>query len=88
MSAADAEDIAFASSAQLLFNMANTIDSIARNPPEWSGHCDSARNPFAASCGLVAKPASGGTYAAFRRAWIVGPFLRERHGGTTYYFCG
>ena len=30
-----------------------------------------------ASFGLVAKPASGGTYAAFRRVWIVGPFLRK-----------
>ena len=47
MSAADAEDIAFASSAQLLFDIANTIDSIARNPPEWCrrgyGACDHAR---------------------------------------------
>src|SRR6266568_5324604 len=30
-----------------------------------------------ASFGLVAKPASGGTYAASRRIWIVGPLLRK-----------
>jgi hypothetical protein len=35
ISAADPEHIAFAGSAELLFDVADTIDGITSNPPEW-----------------------------------------------------
>src|SRR5450631_3342913 len=37
MSAADPEYIAFACPAQLLFDIANTVDSVTSNPLEWYG---------------------------------------------------
>jgi hypothetical protein len=60
VSAADPEYIAFSCPAKLLFDITNTVDSIAGNPFEWNergyGLCI-----LVASFGLVAKPASRGT---------------------------
>jgi len=68
MSAADPEHIALACATQLLLNIANTVDSIASSPLERDRRGYSRAIIRVASFGLVAKPASGGTYAASRRA--------------------
>src|SRR3984893_15013567 len=77
MGAADPEYIAFACATQLLFDIANTIDSIASNPLEWDsrgyGTCDhSGRKLW-----LGRKAGIGGHVCGFQPIWIVGPFLRK-----------
>jgi len=77
MSAADPEYIAFSCPAQLLFDIANTVDSIASNPLEWYrrgyGTCDHSRRKlwFGRKAGI------GGHVCGFKASWIVGPFLRK-----------
>jgi hypothetical protein len=66
MSAADPEYIAFAYATQLLFDIANTV-----SPAIHLNGTDAAMARaiiLVAIFGLVAKPASGGTYAASRRS--------------------
>ena len=77
MSAADPEYIAFACATQLLFDIANTVDSIASNPLEWDGRgygaCDHSRRKlwFGRKAGV------GGHVRGFEAIWIVSPFLRK-----------
>src|SRR5471030_1575498 len=77
MSAADPEYIAFACATQLLFDIANTVDSIASNPLEWDrrgyGACDHAR----CKLWLCRKADTGRHVGGFQATWIVGPFLRK-----------
>src|SRR6202048_5048869 len=77
MSAADSEYIAFACPAQLLFDIANTVDGVTSNPLEWYrrgyGACDHSRRKlwFGRKAGI------GGHVCSFQAIWIVGPFLRK-----------
>src|SRR6202048_3244665 len=75
MSAADPEHVAFACPAQLLFDIANTVDSITSNPLEWYrrgyGACDHSR----CKLWLGRKAGTGGHVCGFQTIWIVGPFL-------------
>src|SRR5450631_758393 len=77
MSAADPEYIAFACATQLLFDIANTVDSITSNPLEWDrrgyGPCDHARCKF----WLGRKADTGRHICGFQTIWSVGPFLRK-----------
>src|SRR5471030_1659592 len=77
MSAADPEYIAFACATQLLFDIANTVDSITSNPLEWDrrgyGACDHAR----CKLWLGRKADTGRHICGFQTIWIVGPFLRK-----------
>src|SRR6202048_33006 len=77
MSAADPEHVAFACPAQLLFDIANTVDSITGNPLEWYrrgyGACDHAR----CKLWLGRKADTGRHICGFQTIWIVGPFLRK-----------
>src|SRR5260370_26493397 len=77
MSAADPEYIAFACPAQLLFDIANTVDGVTSNPLEWyrRGHraCDHSRREL----WLGRKADIGGHVCGFQAIWIVGPFLRK-----------
>src|SRR5450432_1304444 len=77
MSAADPEYIAFACATQLLFDIANTVDSITSNPLEWDrrgyGACDHAR----CKLWLGRKADTGRHIGGFQTIWIVGPFLRK-----------
>src|SRR5512136_1291757 len=77
MSAADAEYIAFACSPQLLFDIANTVDSIAGNPLEWYRHGDGVCNHSRRKLWLGSKADIGGHVCGFQAIWIVGPFLRK-----------
>src|SRR6202048_1574673 len=77
MSAADPEHVAFACPAQLLFDIANTVDTITSTPLEWYrrgyGACEHARCKlwFGRKAGI------GGHICGFQTIWIVGPFLRK-----------
>src|SRR6202161_816335 len=77
MSAVDPEHVAFAGPTQLLFDIANPVDSIASNPLEWYrrgyGACDHSRRKlwFGRKAGI------GGHVCGFQAIWIVGPFLRK-----------
>jgi hypothetical protein len=77
MSAADPEHIAFSCATQLLFDVANTIDSIASNPLEWNRRgysaCDHSRRKLWFGC----KAGGGGHGRGFEVIWIVTPFLRK-----------
>src|ERR1700726_3005731 len=77
MSAADPEHVAFAGPTQLLFDIANTVDSITSNPLEWYrrgyGACDHAR----CKLWLGRKADTGRHICGFQTIWIVGPFLRK-----------
>src|SRR5882672_9740210 len=77
MSAADPEHIAFACLAQLLFDISDTVDRIASNPPEWHsrgyGACDHSRREF----WFGRKADIGGHVCGFQAIRIVGPFLRK-----------
>ena len=77
MSAADPEHVAFACAAQLLFDVANTVDSIVSNPLEWDrrgyGACDHSRRKF----WFGRKTDVGGYICGFQTIWIVSPFLRK-----------
>src|SRR5258705_3498246 len=77
MSTADPEYIAFACPAQLLFDIANTVDGVTSDPLEWyrRGYraCDHSRRKlwFGRKAGI------GGHVCGFQAIWIVGPFLRK-----------
>src|SRR5258708_35186538 len=77
MSTADAEYIAFACPAQLLFDIANTVDGVTSNPLEWYrrgyGACDHSRRKlwFGRKAGI------GGHVCGFQATGIIGPFLRK-----------
>src|SRR5258708_37852079 len=77
MSAADPEHVAFACLAQLLFDIANTVDRIASNPLEWDrrryGACNHSRRKLWFGC----EAGIGGHVCGFQAIWIVGPFLRK-----------
>ena len=77
MSAVDPEHVASACAAQLLFDIANTVDSIASNPLEWDrrgyGACDHSRRELWFGC----KADVGGHIGGFQTIGIVGPFLRK-----------
>src|SRR5258707_875333 len=77
MSAADPEYIAFACLAQLLFDIANTVDGVTSNPLEWYGRgygaCDHSRRKF----WFGRKTDIGGHVCGFQAIRIVGPFLRK-----------
>ena len=77
MSAADPEHIAFSCPAQLLFDLANTIDSIASNPLEWYGRRYGACNHSRRKRWFGRKAGIGGHVGGFQAIWIVGPFLRK-----------
>ena len=61
----------------MLFDIANTIDRIARNPFEWDGRgygaCDHARRELWLGC----KAGIGGHVCGFQPIWILAPFLRK-----------
>src|SRR5450755_3157262 len=77
MSAADPEYIAFACPAQLLFDIANTVDSVTSNPLEWYGRgyraCDHSRRKL----WFGRKADIGRHIGSFQAIRIVGPFLRK-----------
>jgi hypothetical protein len=77
MSAADPEYTAFACAAQLLFDVANTVDSIASNPFEWDRRSYGACNHSRRKLWLGRKAGIGGHVCGFQTIWIVGPFLRK-----------
>jgi hypothetical protein len=67
MSAADPEYIAFACFAQLLFDIANTVDSIACDPLEWYGRGYGLQSFSSQALIWSQSRHRGGTYAALRR---------------------
>ena len=77
VSAADPEYIAFSCPAKLLFDIANTVDSIASNPFEWDGRgygvCNHSRRKlwFGRKAGIERH------IGGFQAIRIVGPFLRK-----------
>src|SRR6202795_20508 len=77
MSTADSEYIALACPAQLLFDIANTVDGVTSNPLEWyrrgHGACDHSRREL----WFGRKADIGGHVCGFQATWIVGPFLRK-----------
>src|SRR5258705_425033 len=77
MTAADPEHVAFACPAEVLFEVANTVDGITGNPPEWyrRGYraCDHSRRKLWFGC----KAGIGRHVGGFQAIWIVGPFLRK-----------
>src|ERR1035437_5080477 len=77
MSAADPEYIAFACVTQLLFDIANTVDSIAGNPLEWDRRGYGACNHSRRKLRFGGKAGIGGHVCGFEASWIVGPFLRK-----------
>src|SRR3954471_7184386 len=77
MSAADPEYIAFSCPAQLLFDIANTVDSIASNPPEWYRRGYGACNHSCRKLWFGRKAGIGGHVGGFQAIRIVGPFLRK-----------
>ena len=68
MGGMDAKHIPLAGPAQVPFDVADAIDSVARNPAERHSGGNGALDHRGASCGLVAKATSLGTDVAFRRA--------------------
>src|SRR6202048_4768563 len=77
MSAADPEHVAFACPAQLLFDIANTVDSITSNPLEWDRRGYGACNHSRRKLRFGGKAGIGGNVCGFEAIWIVGPFLRK-----------
>src|SRR5450631_1987951 len=77
MSAADPEYIAFSCPSQLLFDIANTVDSIASNPLEWYGRGYGACNHSRRKLWFGRKAGIGRHVGGFQAIWIVGPFLRK-----------
>src|SRR3954451_15860393 len=77
MSAADPQDIAFSCPAQLLFDIANTVDSIASNPLEGGRRGDGACNHSRRKLWFGRKAGIGGYVCGVQAIWIVGPFLRK-----------
>ena len=75
MSAADPEDIAFSCPAQLLFDLANTVDSIASNPLEWYRRGYGACNHSRRKLWFGRKAGIGGYVGGFQAIRIVSPFL-------------
>ena len=77
MSAADPEYISFTCFAWLLFDIANTVDSIASDPLEWDrrgyGACNHSRRKLWFGC----KANVGRHVCSFQTIWIVSPFLRS-----------
>src|SRR5680860_633791 len=77
MRAVDPQDIAFARATQLLFDVTDTVDRIARNPLEWyrRGYraCDHSRREL----WFGRKADIGGHVCGFQAIRIVGPFLRK-----------
>src|ERR1700737_3119197 len=77
MSAAAPEHAAFACPAELLFDIANTVDGLTSNPLEWYrrgyGACEHAR----CKLWLGRKADTGRHICGFQTIWIVGPFLRK-----------
>ena len=77
MSALDAKYVAFTRLAELLFDVANTVDGITGNPFERyrRGYraCDHSRCKlwFGRKAGI------GGHVCGFQTIWIVGPVLRK-----------
>src|SRR5450631_2900193 len=77
MSAADSEHIAFACLAELLFDIADTVDRIGSYPLEWHSRgyraCDHSRRKL----WFGRKARVGRHVRGFQTIWIVGPFLRK-----------
>jgi hypothetical protein len=61
----------------LLFDIANTVDSIAGNPLEWHRHGDGVCNHSRRKLWFGRKADIGGHVCGFQAIWIVGPFLRK-----------
>ena len=77
MSAADPEDIAFSCPAQVLFDIANTVDRIASNPLEWYGRGYGACNHSRRKLWFGRKAGIGRHVGGFQTIRMVGPFLRK-----------
>src|SRR5436853_4032272 len=77
MSAADPEYIAFSCPAQVLFDIANTVDSVASKPLERYGRGYGACNHSRRKLWFGRKAGIGGHVCGFQAIWIVGPFLRK-----------
>ena len=61
----------------MLFDIANTVDSVAGNPPEWYRHGDGVCNHSRGKLWFGRKADIGGHVCGFQTIWIVGPFLRK-----------
>src|SRR5258708_952667 len=77
MSAADPEHVAFACPAQLLFDIANTVDGVASDPLEWDGRGYGACNHSRRKLWFGRKAGIGGHVRGFEASWIVSPLLRK-----------
>jgi hypothetical protein len=77
MSAADPEHIVFACFAELLFDIANTVDSIANDPLEWDGCGYGACNHSRRKLWFGPKASVQGHVCGFETSRIVSPFLRK-----------
>ena len=77
MSAADPEHVALACPSQLLLDIANTVDSIASNPPERDRRGYRACNHSRRKLWFGGKAGIGRDVCGFQATWIVGPFLRK-----------
>src|SRR4051812_20250883 len=77
VSAADPEYIAFSCPAQLLFDIAHTVDSIASNPFEWHGRRYGACNHSGRKLWFGRKVGIERHVGCFQAIRIVGPFLRK-----------
>ena len=77
MSAADPKHVAFARPAELLFDVANTVDGITGNPLEWYSRGDRACDHSRRKLWFGGKAGIGGHICGFQAIWIVGPFLRK-----------
>ena len=76
MSAADAEHVAFAGPAQVLFDVANAVDGITGNPLEGHGRRDRSGDHSPRKLRLGFKADIGRHVGGFQAISIVGPFLR------------
>src|SRR3981189_453951 len=77
MSAADPKHIAFACLAWLLFDIADSVDSIGSNPLEWHRRGYGACNHCRRKLWLGRKAGIGRPVCGFPASWLVGPLLRK-----------